>query len=114
MGLKVALGRDQSVIGHWLKMAEFLNRQKSACSIGYEYLRLTEVETKEDLLSILAANVDASPMCDEASFAESVHDRIVTDFETEDVVKLQGWILSHTEARLCGLAYLTSKYMHQG
>lgn len=35
-----------------------------------------------------------------------INDRIRQDFEAEQVVKVQGWVLSITEARLCALSAL--------
>ena len=34
---------------------------------------------------------------------EAIKDRISLDFEVGDVVRIKGWVLSHTEARQCAL-----------
>ena len=40
---------------------------------------------------------------DKAGFAESLEKKIKTDFETGNIVLVDGWVLSISEARQCAL-----------
>ena len=89
-------------------LTNVLTDRSSAQIIGLLYLKTTPEETNlKQLLScmhheypeleILAANKDP---------ALSTHIRILqqNDFKKEQVVNIDGWVLSHMEARLCALS----------
>lgn len=75
--------------------------RRSAAVIGVHYLAQCENENSAELLA--RAIREGMP-------AEGIHvdersliARIRSDFEHGEVVNLQGWVLSRTEARLCAL-----------
>jgi hypothetical protein len=89
----------------------------SAAAIGHEYLVTRSAEATSSLLAgtvaaaLVGAGADAPATCQSMSdddLAAALAERIAQDFATEDVVVVRGWILSRTEARLCGLAALAA------
>lgn len=74
----------------------------SAAVVGEAYLALAPEERDETSLARL---VGLDLFHRRTSFPE-VRDRITGDFELGDTVRVDGWVLSHTEARLYALAAL--------
>jgi hypothetical protein len=93
------------------RLAALLAHPESAKVIGGEYLRKYPQEAHADiLLDQIASRLAAS---DAGLFGSTDHQlrerldgMIRADFAVDRVVKLRGWILSATEARLCALAVL--------
>src|SRR5258705_11138865 len=71
--------------------------------LGRAYLKLKPDETQDDiLLNDLLAENSRKVFLEKAdvSTAESqIEKRIIQDFDTENIVVVQGWVLSVTEAR---------------
>ncbi len=93
------------------KLANAVIQKDSAAVVGREYLRRVPEEAdvhrlvdwicafhggeREDLLE-----------AGQQELRERLRDQQRQDFENGRIVKLQGWILSETEVRLCALAAL--------
>ena len=69
-------------------------------SIGNSYISQTPKENSEnDLARALIEDISGSP----EEMAKSLTEKVAYDFENGDIVVIDGWILSRTEARQCGL-----------
>ena len=67
--------------------------------IGSDYRKqIPEEDSERSLLKLLLADTN-----DEVSAIAALKKRIISDFETENTIQLDGWILSVTEARQCAL-----------
>ena len=94
-----------------MRLVALLTHTESAKAIGNEYLQKYRLEANAHILidkiaSSPAVN-DVEPFIATDRTLHELIDRMIhDDFEVERVVKLQGWILSLTEARLCALAAL--------
>jgi hypothetical protein len=106
----VALGeaRERLLIG---RLTSLLAHQESARVIGMEYARQYPAEARPAYL--LGAIVSGVPGGGATLLAAPDGERralldcaMREDFAAERVVKLRGWMLSATEARLCALAAL--------
>jgi hypothetical protein len=83
----------------------------SAREVGREYLKLAPEEDDRDALVQRLAGAglrrwEAFAATDPAALLRAVRARHTEDFAAERVVRLRGWMLSETEARLCALAHL--------
>jgi hypothetical protein len=76
----------------------------SAAVIGAHYLAQFDEESSAQALE--EAIRQGMPASGKRVDEQSLLARIQKDFEHGDVVKLQGWMLSRTEARLCALLSL--------
>ena len=90
------------------RLARLLEHQESAQVVGAEYLKKYPQEADARLLQDriaagLAGGYAALAQASDSAIRQLIADRVRQDFETEQIVKLQGWILSVTEARLCAL-----------
>jgi len=94
------------------RMTRLLRHRESAKIIGIEYLKIAPYEADKRALADLlyigltqygADAVDADP----TRLSELLELRMRLDFEEEKIVKLRGWIISLSEARLCALAALS-------
>ena len=69
-------------------------------SIGNSYVFQTPKENSEnELAKALIDNISGSP----EEMANSLTEKVANDFENGNIVMIDGWILSRTEARQCGL-----------
>ena len=69
-------------------------------SVGNSYISQTPKENSEnELVKALIENISGSP----EEMVNSLNEKITSDFENGDIVMIDGWILSRTEARQCGL-----------
>jgi hypothetical protein len=69
-------------------------------SIGNSYVSQTPKENSEnELAEALIENISGSPK----EMANSLTEKVANDFENGDIVMIDGWMLSRTEARQCGL-----------
>jgi hypothetical protein len=93
------------------RLAGLLAHSESAKVIGSEYLRMYPQEADLNvLLDLLAAQLAVSDagrfgIADE-QLRERLDRMIRADFADDRIVKLRGWVLSATEARVCALAVL--------
>jgi hypothetical protein len=93
------------------RLAALLRRPDSARIIGQAFLRVSSERTTTALVSGIVASLPGGPRAiadsaDEADVRELLVERIRRDFAEEVVVELDGWIVSRTEARLCGIVAL--------
>ena len=69
-------------------------------SIGSTYVSETPDENSENILAkTLLENMSGSP----EEMVKSLNEKVTNDFQKGDIVMIEGWILSRTEARQCGL-----------
>jgi hypothetical protein len=98
------------------RLAALFHHQASARVIGRRYLQQYPSESNiRDLLEGIVADpandrfsgrTDRLSTAGDRELIFALQHRIRQDFVEERVVKLQGWILSVTEARLCALTAL--------
>jgi hypothetical protein len=93
------------------KLTGLFMHQESAQAIGRAYLQshpqAADARTLESQIAqSLASDRKQLIAADSRSLSELLAERIRQDFEAEQIVKVQGWILSVTEARLCALTVL--------
>ena len=92
------------------RLAGLFGPQASARAIGTAYLAEEPSEGEADsLVEAIVAGLDggrAALQLDEGSLRALLLGRIQRDFEEETTLCLRGWIVSRTEARLCGLSVL--------
>jgi hypothetical protein len=93
------------------QLAALLAHPQSAKVIGIEYLRAYPGEADMDmLLDLIVSQLGASDAGLFASAEHQLRERLDTsiraDFAADRIVKLHGWVLSATEARLCALIAL--------
>ena len=93
------------------RLIALLAHSESANIIGGEYLRMYPQEANVDiLLDQIASRLAASDVglfgATNQQLRERLDGMIRADFAVDRVVKLRGWVLSATEARLCALATL--------
>jgi hypothetical protein len=88
----------------WLAQARSL---ESAAVVGREYLRDAPHErSRERLREDLDAAIGSGALSD-ADLRRRVSARIREDYAARDTVRVRGYVLSRTEARLCALAALS-------
>jgi hypothetical protein len=78
-------------------------------SIGRAYLRLAPAENDVRLLSDLIFSDIRSDLLDGVDVRHAVTGRVQEDFREGRVVRLRGWLVSLTEARLCALVALGNR-----
>jgi hypothetical protein len=90
------------------RLEALLRCKESAMTIGREYLQVVCHERNPQLLLDLISSVGGEPVfdLDPERLRACLRLRVRLDFEEGDIVKMHGWMLSHTEARLCALAAL--------
>jgi hypothetical protein len=79
---------------------------EGAREIGLVYLSKVPEERDPDALGALITEGINWPVLSGGDARQLLDARIRRDFASEEVVRLHGWILSRTEARLCALAAL--------
>jgi hypothetical protein len=106
----VPLGRGAAVAD---RLVTVLGRPASAAVVGRAYLADHPAEADRDWL---AAQLGADLRCqdcdparsDTARLRAALARQLRADFAQRRVVRVDGWVLSVTEARLCALAALTA------
>jgi hypothetical protein len=93
------------------RLAALLEHQESAKSIGRAYLQRYPQEAAigvlhNQIVSSLASDAAALILTQDSDLKDQLDRAVRQDFEVEKIVKLHGWILSLTEARLCALTAL--------
>jgi hypothetical protein len=99
--------RSDDVLG--LRLAGLLRHRESAAAIGWEYLRrVRQEEDRETLLNLITRGCGRPPRLelDDEELRECIRMRVRQDFDEGYTVRIHGWIVSSTEARLCALATL--------
>ncbi|MGH3034538.1 MAG: hypothetical protein ACRDON_08280 [Gaiellaceae bacterium] len=91
------------------RLAGLLNHEESARIVGREYLRLVPAEASRGVLTSrvverLPGGFRTMDAVSDDRLRELLLRSTLEDFEEERIVELRGWVLSRTEARLCGLA----------
>lgn len=88
-------------------LTALLRHQSSAKIIGQHYLQHYPHEANADqLLGLITAGVITDANASGQQLRDRLAQKIRQDFADERVVKLQGWLLARTEARLCALTTL--------
>ena len=95
------------------RLVAVLRRPASAGAVGRAYLADRPGEADRDWLAArLGADLrgrDCDPSCsDRARLRAGLARQLRADFAQSRVVRVDGWVLSVTEARLCALAALTA------
>lgn len=95
------------------RLAALFKNRESAQVIGREYLNHSPQEANPQvLLNLLSAGLAIEAelffLARDDKLRQSLERRIRQDFEDEHVVRVRGWLLSATEARLCALAALVA------
>lgn len=95
------------------RLASVLGRPASAAAVGRAYLAGHPGEADRDWLAAqLSADLrlrDCDPARSEAArLRAGLSRQLRADFAQSRVVRVDGWVLSVTEARLCALAALTA------
>lgn len=107
LGAKVATSSVSSQLETAFPWAQLPWDRFSASHIGREYLRLVPAEADASwLASVLSIGLPTDAMTDLAFLRNSLEFRQRADFDAGDVVNVDGWILSRTEARLCAISAL--------
>jgi hypothetical protein len=93
-------------------LANFFTHRQSAAIIGFEYLRYIPEEANIHLLVNLICSFRPERWAELANInMEEYRELLILqqrdDFQHNRMVRIHGWILSETEARLCALAALT-------
>ena len=93
------------------KLANFFIHKDSASAIGREYLRCAPREANELLLvNLICSSLKKNRNELEKVNVDELRELLVlqqrNDFKNGHIIKVQGWILSETEVRLCALAAL--------
>lgn len=91
-------------------LVEALDRPESARLVGRQVLAVLPYPSRDALVVELAAAaglaVDAVPAIDRSLLRSRLDAARAADFRRGDTVRVQGWVLASTEARLCALAAL--------
>jgi hypothetical protein len=87
------------------------SRPESAAAVGRAYLSGHPADADEIRLAADLADALRSRGCDPltappARLRAAIADQIRADFASGQVVSVEGWVLSRSEARLCALAAL--------
>jgi hypothetical protein len=93
------------------KLTKLLAHQESARIVGAEYLKQYPHEAdarvlQDRIVAGFAGGYATLSSAHESAIRQLIEERVRQDFETEQIVKVQGWVLSVTEARLCALTLI--------
>lgn len=107
-GTAIQATPSRSVVTAAMELFGKLETRVSAALIGQAYLRRYPSENNaETLLHALDFMVGRNPAdADVTVLARWYAERISQDFESVNVVNVDGWVLSRTEARVFGLLSL--------
>ena len=100
---------DQVSLQH--KLIDLFENPRSACAIGMACLKSLPLaqESSQQLASAIlaAAECDVKTTQSKHTIKDRIANRVRQDFAEQVVVKVEGWLLSQTEARLYALVALT-------
>ena len=92
-----------------------LRHPKLAANIGRQYLqqytdagRLTSEQLITRILAGTAIDTGKPTSSSLFNLGQELTNKVRTDFSQENIVKVEGWLLSETEAQLCALLASTS------
>jgi len=94
-----------------LRLANYFKNKKSAAFIGSDYLKQSFKKTKTNtLVKQICTGMGQDPgnlseMNNKELYA-LLKIQILKDFEFNQTINLNGWVLSQTEVQLCTLSYL--------
>lgn len=115
LGLSVPASFSRSVTVPYLEvlarpnLLDILGSSKPITEIGHTYLAAFRGEyTTEDLARSIVVDVGLPPDLKESSLRRRLANRIADDFSSRRTLKLNGWVLSETEARQCALYTIVS------
>lgn len=99
-----------------IRLTELVPHTESAVVVGREYLRRAPAERDPGRLAALISSCCGEGVFDSDGEAlrRSLVRRTRQDFAEGQIVRLHGWMLSVTEARLCGLVALCLEPEHAG
>lgn len=84
--------------------------EEELLTLGDMYLKIQKVETSEDVLIeklLLLPDDRLFEPASEAELQSYLTRQIENDFEKDDTLVIDGWVISRTEARQCALYSLT-------
>ena len=87
------------------QLVGYYSNRQSAVEVGRQYLGNSAAETDSDILRLLLGTREA-PFVSRTELDAFIKAKVRADFAAERVVRVRGWLLSCTEARLCALAAL--------
>lgn len=103
-------------VPNWLRqMADLFPEFENASQIGRRYLELTPGERDARVLaSAVSKSIEGSPpalLVDRDRFRSKATHAVRRDFESGNVIMIDGWVLSRTEAQICGLVTLGQRHL---
>lgn len=91
-----------------LELETLLGNEDGISEIGWAYLRLAPAENEVQLLSNRIFTDIRWDLLLSGDVRQVIARRVREDFRKGRVVRLQGWVVSLTEARLCALVTLAA------
>ena len=88
-------------------ISDFFENSDHAIAVGYQYIAANTRE--RDTTALIRALVKDKVLTDNLDISTlqvRVNDQTKIDFQKENIIVLQGWILSRTECRICALRAL--------
>ncbi len=82
--------------------------RRSASVLGHRYLEMFPNEESISRLSTLLFGEDLERHPANATWA-ALNAKVRTDFETSNIVKIDGWVLARSECRFCALVALVDQ-----
>ncbi len=97
-----------------VRLPGLLEHRSSATAVGREYLRAVPAERGTGslvtaIVSRLGEQRTGAQVASRAELQAMVADGVRNDFDAGLTLRLQGWIVSRTEARICALAALRER-----
>lgn len=85
------------------ELTTLLRERSAAVEIGQEYLRLFPEEGEAHALVSHILGVEPQPAWSAAALKAAVDRRVRADFAAGQTVRIRGWVVSRTEARVSAL-----------
>jgi hypothetical protein len=103
-GSPAAPGNENACDGIQKTLISLLHEPERARKVGSAYLRspAARLAPPQGLAKTVLAEI--GPNAGDEAVRRDLVTRIRRELETAEVISLDGWIISPTEARLCGLA----------
>lgn len=80
--------------------------------LGYKYLELNPAESSDKILRKKMHAADSRAVANSlghSTVEKNIRQNIIREFAHSEMVLIDGWMLSHTEARQCALFYLNQQ-----
>ncbi len=87
-------------------LSELIN-DETISKLGSDYIKNHPSENTKQILKNFLLDGKNGRKLDSSSILNELNRKIKLDFETNNIIVLDGWILSKTEARLCALFSLS-------